>query len=120
MGAASDERMDRRSLEALRGTLIARSKSLLTRRRHTLEDEQQILSEREPDWEDAAAAETMARVLDDLSEQEREKLARIDASLARIADGTYGKCVRCARAIETKRLRAIPESDRCARCADAH
>ena len=98
--------MDKRSLETFRRTLIARSKGLLTRRRHTLEDEHQLLSEREPDWEDAATAETTATVLDELSELEREKLARFEASLARIAAGTYGTCVRCQGPIDLERPRS--------------
>jgi DnaK suppressor protein len=38
------------------------------------------------------------------------------ASLARIADGTYGVCVDCAEDIDVKRLDAYPTAKRCIRC----
>lgn len=38
-------------------------------------------------------------------------------ALARIADGTYGRCVSCGNAIPAERLEAIPTVERCARCA---
>ena len=38
-------------------------------------------------------------------------LAAIDTALARIADGTYGRCERCGREIEAERLEALPVRD---------
>ena len=52
-----------------------------------------------------------------LAEIEARELARIQASLDRIARGTYGDCVVCHAPIETERLRAIPEVDRCSGCS---
>lgn len=47
---------------------------------------------------------------------ETQALERIDASLDRMANGTYGKCVVCRGAIETERLRAMPDVTLCAGC----
>lgn len=47
---------------------------------------------------------------------ETQALERIDASLDRMKNGTYGKCVVCRGAIETERLRAMPDVTRCAGC----
>lgn len=45
-----------------------------------------------------------------------ETLSEIDAALARLDDGTYGKCVNCDVAINTERLEALPAAPRCLNC----
>jgi RNA polymerase-binding transcription factor DksA len=112
--------MDYQTLEGLRQKLLGERLSLVRRRRQTLADENELLAEREPDWEDAAALETAASFLDGLSERERHALERIDSTLARIARGTYEECAVCRGTIEDARLRALPDTDRCAGCAAAH
>ncbi|MFN3595778.1 MAG: TraR/DksA family transcriptional regulator [Rubricoccaceae bacterium] len=47
----------------------------------------------------------------------RERLPRIAAALARIEEGTYGRCVRCAGEIPLGRLEIAPESALCVACA---
>lgn len=44
-------------------------------------------------------------------------LERIDRALAKLADGTYGICDDCGRAILPARLAAAPESSLCVACA---
>ncbi len=44
-------------------------------------------------------------------------LERIDRALAKLADGTYGICDDCGRAILPARLQAAPESSLCVPCA---
>jgi RNA polymerase-binding transcription factor len=112
--------MNYQTLETFRRKLLGRRLTLLQRRQRVLSDEQQLRAEREPDWEDAAAVETAATVLEGISEAERHALARINASLARIERGSYGECAVCRDAIDEERLRAVPDTDRCGRCAAAH
>ena len=57
--------------------------------------------------------------------QQRALLAEAEAGMRlvglarlRLADGTYGQCVRCGEAIEPRRLRALPATEYCLRCAD--
>jgi RNA polymerase-binding transcription factor DksA len=45
------------------------------------------------------------------------RLVEIDAALRRIADGSYGMCARCGRAIAAERLDARPEAALCVACA---
>ncbi len=45
--------------------------------------------------------------------------AEVDAALARVADGTYGICRRCGRAIPEARLTARPMAAMCVECATA-
>jgi RNA polymerase-binding transcription factor DksA len=60
-------------------------------------------------------ADTSSR-LDPMAEAEALALTRAQASLDRIARGTFGDCVICHGAIETERLRAMPDVERCGGC----
>jgi len=44
------------------------------------------------------------------------QLERVKAALARVADGTYGRCVVCGRELPDERLEARPEAERCVDC----
>ncbi|MBU6315346.1 MAG: TraR/DksA C4-type zinc finger protein [Acidobacteria bacterium] len=46
-----------------------------------------------------------------------QQLALVDAALARIADGTYGECTVCRRAIPAERLEVVPWAATCVACA---
>ena len=47
------------------------------------------------------------------------ELDEIDAALGRLADGTYGICIRCGRQIPVERMRARPTAIMCVPCAAA-
>lgn len=47
----------------------------------------------------------------------REKVAAIDRALARIADGSFGMCIRCGKVIGAARLLALPTAELCIDCA---
>ena len=49
--------------------------------------------------------------------QAREHLAQIDAAMARLAEGGYGRCERCGRPIGAARLAARPVATTCMNCA---
>lgn len=60
------------------------------------------------------ATATLDREIDYSLEQNEERvLAAIDSALARIADGSYGRCEQCGREIEAERLDAIPYATLC-------
>jgi RNA polymerase-binding protein DksA len=46
-----------------------------------------------------------------------KEIASVKRALARIADGTYGECVRCGNDIAPGRLEARPEAALCIDCA---
>ena len=54
-----------------------------------------------------------------LAQIQCEMLERIDAALARLADGRYGDCAGCGRPIPSQRLRALPFAVRCRECEEA-
>jgi RNA polymerase-binding transcription factor DksA len=61
-------------------------------------------------------ARTLPGAAQEMREGERAELAEIDAALERIAEGTFGSCVRCGGAIGHQRLRAVPETPYCLAC----
>ncbi len=52
-----------------------------------------------------------------LMENEGGTLEKIEGSLERIEDGTYGQCEECGSKIPKKRLDAIPYTTMCVKCA---
>ena len=77
-----------------------------------------LYEEREADWEDQAANVSAAAGLDQVGERERAELARIEAALARLDAGEWGRCVGCHHAIAKDRLAAIPEATLCLACSE--
>ena len=81
----------------------------------SLEDE--IQDETTDDHLAETATATLDREIDYTLEESAENvLAEIDAALARVADGTYGKCLNCGQEIAEDRLAAIPWATLCIDC----
>jgi len=70
-----------------------------------------------PDAEERATEREGDEVLEDLGLAGLEELRAIEAALARIADGSYGDCVKCGKAIAPARLELLPHAPLCANCA---
>jgi DnaK suppressor protein len=51
-----------------------------------------------------------------LGDRESTAVAEIDQALMRIKEGSYGLCVRCGKAIEERRLEAVPTARYDAAC----
>ena len=79
----------------------------------------------------SAAHESAARQLRDLTDADsvlerelaeagarraQEALAEIEHALARLQDGTYGRCEACGAAVPFERLEAIPSARFCVAC----
>ena len=47
-------------------------------------------------------------------------LDAVERSLARLDEGTYGRCDVCGSAIDDERLEREPTAEQCAACASAH
>jgi len=69
----------------------------------------------------AAAASQVFDQQRDLALRERatQQLAQVEAALARIQDGTFGRCTRCGREIAAERLDALPWAAHCIECQSA-
>lgn len=107
-----DPRMSTQQIQQAREKLFAKRRDLA---QQVAEEVEQLQTE-DPDRDQRASEVVHARIVEKLSRQDREKLARVDAALARIERGTYGICASCGRPIERERLEQSPEADRCGRC----
>jgi DnaK suppressor protein len=47
----------------------------------------------------------------------RDEIEALDRAAARLAAGTYGRCLRCGGAIAPERLDALPAAETCIACA---
>ena len=53
-----------------------------------------------------------------LGERESQMIADIDQALLRIEEGSYGKCARCGKLIDERRLEALPTARYDAACQE--
>ncbi len=69
----------------------------------------------------AAAASQVFDQQRDLALRDRahQHLAQVEAALARLDDGTFGRCTRCGREIPSERLGALPWAAHCIECQTA-
>lgn len=74
---------------------------------------------RNPDDDDRAAERSNDEVLDEIGQVGQDELRGIDAALDRIANGTYGTCVKCGNKISEDRLKSVPYTPFCQECAAA-
>lgn len=87
----------------------------LNRRLRKIEDDFERPSN--PDDEDRAVERSNDEVLDELGQVGQEELKAIDAAMDRIANGTFGTCVKCGKPISSERLSAVPATPFCQECA---
>jgi DnaK suppressor protein len=99
--------MSERQREYFRRKLWKWREEILRESRETLN---QLQSEREflPDLADRASTETDRSIELRARDRQRKLIAKIDAALARIDDGTYGYCDETGEPISLRRLEARP------------
>jgi RNA polymerase-binding protein DksA len=109
--------MDPMTLDTYRQRLLAQQQQLV-RRIFALEADLQSARTREIEYGDRAQAEMPEEMLDKLDEQSRREWDEIQAALARMEAGTYGRCETCGHAIPPARLEALPTARRCVPCQE--
>lgn len=65
---------------------------------------------------DVASDDIMIRKMEALNKHEANKLRAVEAALARIGTGKYGRCLKCGKRIPEERLNAIPYAVLCIDC----
>jgi DnaK suppressor protein len=96
---------------------LQRERRGLVEQRHRYDNAfQQITETREAERDEHAQEERDTRVLENLDARQQQQLADIDAALARIEAGSFGRCQNCGRAISEDRLRANPTTTLCIDC----
>jgi DnaK suppressor protein len=106
--------------EALRKMLLERRQEVMKEINgligHRMSDEIQRRVDSAPDVGDQALLDT-ERVRDISIMELRNKMRQqIDEALAKLEEGTYGRCADCGAEITEKRLRAVPFARRCVTC----
>ena len=100
--------MNPKQREYFRRKLLTWKEELLEESSETLAHLQEEGGIREPDLADRASAETDASIELRTRDRARKLIAKIDAALQRIEDGTYGYCEETGEPISLKRLEARP------------
>ena len=103
-------------LEAERAAAAGRLAGLRRDFRSVVESASQSNADDEHDPEGATIAFERQH-LAALISHARERIAQIDAALARLDSGGYGRCERCGQAIAPERLAARPAAATCVSCA---
>ncbi|QPC45091.1 RNA polymerase-binding protein DksA [Kaustia mangrovi] len=99
--------MNERQREYFRNKLLAWKDDILRESRETLENLQNENAQL-PDLADRASTETDRALELRTRDRQRKLIAKIDAALERIEDGTYGYCEETGEPISLKRLDARP------------
>lgn len=109
----------RTPIPALKDSLQERERQLL-QELATAQDEREQAQDaedlpREPDANQTReSSDREVRHAEHLRDQ--QELQAVRAALKRIAEGTYGECVDCGKAIALERLKASPAAMRCIAC----
>ena len=99
--------MSDRQREYFREKLFAWKDDILKEAKETLAH-LQAENENHPDLADRASSETDRAIELRARDRQRKLIAKIDAALARLDDGTYGYCEETGEPIALKRLEARP------------
>ena len=105
--ADSEPFMSERQREYFRRKLLRWKDDILRESRETLQHLQNE-NENHPDLADRASSETDRAIELRARDRQRKLIAKIDAALLRIEDGTYGFCEETGEPISLKRLEARP------------
>ena len=108
--------MNQKMILTLKALLLNRKREILNQIAH-LEMGRNAQKERVIELVDAAQKEDLVRLLDHLVGRGNEKIREIDLALERIAAGKYGICEICEKRIEKRRLKAVPSTRLCRKCA---
>jgi DnaK suppressor protein len=103
----SETFMNPRMKEYFRRKLLAWKEEILRESNQTLQHLQEDTSQ-EPDIADRASTETDRALELRTRDRQRKLIAKIDAAMKRIDDGSYGYCEETGEPISLKRLEARP------------
>lgn len=112
------EHLTQKDLKRFKHALQESRRALLESARKTIEEESNFDTDDLPDEIDQASSEYAQAMVFRLRDREKFMLQKIERSLARIGDGTFGICERCEEPISVKRLEARPVTTLCIRCKE--
>jgi RNA polymerase-binding transcription factor DksA len=71
-----------------------------------------------PDFAEQALQRQNDEVLEALQAEAEAGMRQVGMAKLRLAEGTYGDCLRCGEPIEVARLQVLPAAEYCLVCAD--
>ncbi len=107
--------MNQRDLKQFRGLLDQKLEELIAEADRTV-DGMTDTKENFPDPTDRASLESNRNFTLRIRDRERKLIVKINEALARIDEGTYGKCEECGENIAMERLKARPVTTLCIDC----
>ena len=110
--------MKKTELKKLKETLEARRDEIVAQTASVKEPVYTINQEDLADEVDLASSESDQNMSIRLRNRERILLKKIEKSLIKIKDGSYGICESCEEDISFKRLLARPVTEYCIRCKE--
>ena len=110
--------MRKRDLDRCRKTLLEQRERILGNVDRVWTGELDLDPDDFPDEMDAALAESSLSFTGQIRERELRLLNKIEKSLKKIEQGSYGQCQGCGEEIGMRRLRARPVASLCIDCKD--
>jgi DnaK suppressor protein len=110
--------MRKRDLERCRALLLEQRERILGNEGRVLSGELDVDPDDFPDEIDTAVAESSLSFTGQIWERERRLLNKIEKTLEKIDQGSYGECEGCGDEIGVKRLVARPVASLCIACKD--
>jgi DnaK suppressor protein len=104
--------------QALRERLEKQRQEILDMYKHDVRAGQESADDGTEDIVDRANNAYNRELMFSLSDSERQMVLQIEAALARMDAGTYGRCASCGNAIASRRLEAVPYARFCIDCQE--
>ncbi len=110
--------MRKTELERLKKMLIEMRLSIVMGEKTHSIDENSLESMEMPDEGDKACSETNQKLAYRIIERDRKLLKKIEKTLLKFDEGTYGICEKCEEDIGVKRLKVRPVTSLCIDCKE--
>lgn len=108
--------MKKKDLETLQNILLQEKKKILRHLEDLTDSSVQELDQQSGDPADMASQEINQSSLQKIGKREKYLLKKIEYTLKKIEDGTYGQCEACGEEISVPRLMARPVAQLCIDC----
>jgi len=108
--------LNAKSIEKIKLQLIQQREEIL-KRIDRLESGLRMSDERPAEYLEKAKKEVSTQFITILDERNFAELKEISQALSRIETGTYGICDVCGKSISIKRLKILPVTTLCRKCA---
>ena len=111
--------MKENTLNKLKSLLLIRRREMLEQVAH-LEFEREELGQHFIESIDSAQKENLTQLIHKLDERGKEEIGEIELALTKMSSGRYGICELCGKSILIKRLKVLPATRLCRKCAQKY